>query len=96
MNNCLLYNGAVAFFYDEGLESVICLPYTYILKKDVYGRPTSIIVHGENGYQRVLMKDEFVIMYDNNSYSSSELSFLPRIIHLAKILKIIVVNKVQK
>lgn len=70
MNNCLLYNGAVAFFYDEGLESVICLPYTNILKKDVYGRPTSIIVHGENGYQRVLMKDEFVIMYDNNSYSS--------------------------
>ena len=70
MNNCLLYNGAVAFFYDEGLESVICLPYTNILKKDVYGRPTSIIVHGENGYQRVLMKDEFVIMYDNNSYQS--------------------------
>ena len=70
MNNCLLYNGAVAFFYDEGLESVICLPYTNILKKDVYGRPTSIIVHGENGYQRVLMKDEFVIMYDNNSYTS--------------------------
>lgn len=70
MNNCLLYNGAVAFFYDEGLESVICLPYTNILKKDVYGRPTSIIVNGENGYQRVLMKDEFVIMYDNNSYQS--------------------------
>lgn len=70
MNNCLLMNGAVAFFYDEGLESVICLPYTNILKKDVYGRPTSIIVHGENGYQRVLKQGEFVIMYDNNSYRS--------------------------
>ena len=70
MNNCLLLNGAIAFFYDEGLDSVVCLPYTNILKKDVYGRPTSIIVHGENGYTRVLMKDEFVIMYDNNSYNS--------------------------
>ena len=70
MNNCLLMNGAVAFFYDEGLESVVCLPYTNILKKDLYGRPTSIIVHGENGYQRVLMQGEFVIMYDNNSYRS--------------------------
>lgn len=70
MNNLLLLNGAIAFFYDETLESVICLPYTNILKKDVYGRPTSIIVHGENGYQRVLKKDEFVIMYDNNSYTT--------------------------
>ena len=28
MNQSLLYNGAVAFFYDEGLESVVCLPFT--------------------------------------------------------------------
>ena len=33
MNNCLLYNGAVAFFYDEGLESVFVSLIQIFLKK---------------------------------------------------------------
>ena len=34
---------------------------------DVYGRPQKINVMGENGFNRWLNKDQFVIMYDNNS-----------------------------
>lgn len=33
---------------------------------DVYGRPVRIQVIGQNGYNRILNKKDFVIMYDNN------------------------------
>lgn len=66
LNGTLLRNGAVAFFYDEVLKEVIALPFTNMGKRDVYGRPTKIEVMGQNGYHRMLEKNEFVIMYDNN------------------------------
>lgn len=66
LNGTLLRKGAVAFFYDDVLKEVIALPFTNIGKRDVYGRPTKIEVMGQNGYHRMLDKDEFVIMYDNN------------------------------
>ena len=66
LNKTLLRNGSIAFFYDDELESVIALPYSSVGKLDVYGRPTKIWVKGENGYSRMLNKDSFVIMYDNN------------------------------
>lgn len=66
LNGTLLRQGAVAFFYDDVLKEVIALPFTNIGKRDVYGRPTKIEVMGQNGYHRMLDKDEFVIMYDNN------------------------------
>ena len=65
MNKILLRNGSIAFFKDEILDEILALPYTNIGNLDVYGRPTSIQVIGKNGYTRVLKKDEFVIMYDN-------------------------------
>lgn len=70
MNETLLLNGAIAFFYDDELESVLALPSKSILKKDLYGRPTEIIVKGENNYNRILKRGEFIMMYDNNSYGS--------------------------
>lgn len=70
LNRILVRNGAIAWFNDEDL-GVIALPYSSVMSKDVYGRPNSIMVEGENGYKRNLKntakKTEFVIMYDNNS-----------------------------
>ena len=66
MNKNLLRKGAIAFFYDEGLETVLCLPFVKYGPLDVYGRYTTIQAIGSNGYRRVLNPDEYVIMYDNN------------------------------
>lgn len=66
LNSCLLRKGAIAFFYEEELDTILALPFVNISTLDVYGRPRKIEVHGKNGYRRVLERDEFVIMYDNN------------------------------
>ena len=60
----LVFNGSIAFFFDE-VMGMLALPYTPILF-DVYDEPSKIEVYGQNGYKRVLRKDEFVIMYDNS------------------------------
>lgn len=68
MNSKLLYNGAVAFFKDEVTDELLCLPFSSeTMLPDIYGRPRKIEVLGENGYHRWLTRDQFVIMYDNNS-----------------------------
>lgn len=66
LNSCLLRQGAIAFFYDDVLDMVLALPFTNIGTLDVYGRPKTIRVYSQNGYQRTLKNGEFVIMYDNN------------------------------
>lgn len=66
LNKVLLENGSIAFFKDEVL-GLLALPYTVLGALDVYGRPKSIIAHGQNGYtKKLLSRDDFVIMYDNN------------------------------
>lgn len=65
LNKQLLRKGCVAFFKDE-VMGVLALPFTSIGTLDVYGRPNTIQVISMNGYTRVLKRDEFVIMYDNN------------------------------
>ena len=65
LNKTLLRQGAIAFFKDEVL-GLIALPFAYVGKVDVYGRPTTIQVYGQNNYSRILKEDEYVIMYDNN------------------------------
>ena len=65
LNKNLLRKGAIAFFKDE-VMGVIALPYINIGTLDIYGRPKRIQVISQNGYTRVLSRDEFVIMYDNN------------------------------
>ena len=68
MNQKLLMNGAIAFFKDDVTDELTCLPFSdKDAKTDIYGRPNKIMVSGENGYTRWLDKDQFVIMYDNNS-----------------------------
>lgn len=66
LNKTLINKGAIAFFYDDVLETILALPFNSLGFIDVYGLPTKIQVYSRNGYTRVLNKNEFVIMYDNN------------------------------
>lgn len=67
LNKTLLRKGSVAFFKDEVL-GLLALPYDVIGTLDVYGRPNKIEVHSfdSKGYHRILDRDQFEIMYDNN------------------------------
>lgn len=65
LNKQLLRKGSVAFFEEDGL-GLIALPYDVVGNLDVYGRPNRIEVHGDNSFHRILDRDEYVIMYDNN------------------------------
>ena len=65
LNKTLLRQGAIAFFKDE-VMGLIALPFAFVGKVDVYGRPTTIQVYGQNNYSRILKDGEYVIMYDNN------------------------------
>ena len=65
LNKNLLRKGSIAFFNDE-VMGVLALPYINIGNLDVYGRPQKIQVVSQNGYTKILDRNEFVIMYDNN------------------------------
>lgn len=65
LNKQLLRKGSVAFFEEDGL-GLIALPYNVVGNLDVYGRPNRIEVFGNNSFHRILDRDEYVIMYDNN------------------------------
>ena len=65
---------------------LIALPYTSIGTLDIYGRPNKISVIPKNGvYNRILRRDEFVIMYDNESH----IPIYPNIIQSAERLALI-------
>lgn len=65
LNKQLLRKGAVAFFMEKDL-GLIALPYNIVGTLDVYGRPNRIEVFGDNNFHRVLNRDEYVLMFDNN------------------------------
>lgn len=66
LNKTLMRKGSIAWFRDE-LIGVIALPYRSLTTMDIYGRPKKIeVFSNSNGYNRILNKKEFVIMYDNN------------------------------
>lgn len=65
LNKQLLRKGAVAFFMEKDL-GLIALPYNTVGTLDVYGRPNRIEVFGDNNFHRVLNRDEYVLMFDNN------------------------------
>ena len=66
MNSQLVRKGQIAFFYDDILDELLALPFVSTSTLDVYGRPLTVQVIGQNGYSRFLKQGEFVIMYDNN------------------------------
>ena len=66
LNKQLVRRGSVAWFEDEEM-GVLALPYRNLSTLDVYGRPKKIEVFAfNNSYHRVLNREDFVIMYDNN------------------------------
>ena len=68
VNRHLLEAGSIAFFKDDVTGDLLALPYTNVGKLDFYGRPQKISVHPFFGaYNRILNKEEFVIMYDNEA-----------------------------
>ena len=69
VNKTLLMNGSIAFFLDDVTGDLLAMPYTSLGSLDYYGRPTRIQPIPYFGtYKRVLNRNEFVIMYDNNSH----------------------------
>lgn len=96
LNKQLLQKGSVAFFYDEILEEYLALPYTILGKLDVYGRPQTIMVMGQNGYNRRLAKDEYIIIYDNNGRYPIYLDVLQYAERVANIERTIDINVNQQ
>ena len=95
LNKQLLLKGSIAFFKDE-VMGVLALPYSIIGSLDVYGRPTSIQVMGQNGYVRSLKKEEYIIMYDNNGRYPIYLDILQYAERVADIVRTIDINVNQQ
>lgn len=96
INKKLLRSGAVAFFYEEVLKTIVALPFINIGNLDLYGRPKVIEVIGQNGYSRILKSNEFVIMYDNNSRLPIWIDILQYSERYAMITRTIDINIVQQ
>lgn len=69
LEKTVLYEGSIAFFYEEIYKSVVCLPYNEIGNPDIQGNPIDIFAYSITGYTRSLSKrdkkDDFVILWDN-------------------------------
>lgn len=96
MNKTLLREGAIAFFYEEALESVVALPFVNLGTLDMYGRPKRIQVYGQNGYNRALNRGEFVIMYDNNGRYPLYMDIMQMAERIALNKRIIDINVTQQ
>lgn len=100
MNYNLLHKGSIAFFYDEDLGGLVCLPYQVLGKRDIYNRPKKIQVFSPSGYRRTLTnsadKKEFVIMYDNNGYQSLVFDILQICRRLSIITRVMDTNIMQQ
>lgn len=99
VNKTLLRNGSIAFFKDEITNTLMALPYTNVGSLDYYGRPQAIRPMPYFGiYNRTLFarKQEFVIMWDNESH----ISIYPEVIEsskrMAKIKRAIDINIEQQ
>ena len=92
MNKVLLRQGSIAFFKDDVLDTILALPYTNLGRLDVYGRPTTIQVYGENGYSKILKPGEYVIMYDNNGRYSLYIDILQMAERIALCKKVTDIN----
>lgn len=96
LNKTLLRKGAIAFFYDEELESVIALPFTNAGALDIYGRPINIEVYASNGYTKMLKKGEYIIMYDNNGRYPLYIDILQHAERIADAKRVIDINIAQQ
>ena len=95
LNSTLLRQGSIAFFQDE-VMGLLALPFVAYGRLDVYGRPIKIQVNGQNSYRRILDKDEFVIMYDNNGRYPLWLDILQYAERIAQMTRTIDINIAQQ
>lgn len=76
IENELIDNGKVAFFYDDILKKYIVSKFAEEGRLDLYDNPQKIHVYCDNnGYSRNLNKDEFVVIY-NNALKNAEIGDL--------------------
>ena len=95
VNKKLIYNGSIAFFWDEYL-GLLALPYRNMGKLDLYNRPIDIQVIGRNGYNRKLKKGEYIIMWDNMSHEPLISDILQYSTRIADITRTIDINISQQ
>lgn len=96
VNSELVTKGSIAFFKDE-VMGLLALPYTSIGGLDIYGRPNKISVIPKNGtYNRILTRDEFVIMYDNDSHIPIYPNIIQSCERLALIKRTIDINVIHQ
>ena len=95
VNKKLIYNGSIAFFWDEYL-GLLALPYRNMGKLDLYNRPIDIQVIGRNGYNRLLKKGEYVIMWDNRSHEPLIRDIIQYSDRIAEITRTIDINIAQQ
>ena len=96
VNSELVTKGSIAFFKDE-VMGLLALPYTSVGSLDIYGRPNRIAVIPKNGsYNRILNRNEFVIMYDNDSHIPIYPNIIQSCERLALIKKTIDINIEQQ
>lgn len=91
VNSQLLSSGSIAWFIDEIL-GLLALPYVSCSGLDVYGRPVKIEVIGQNGYSKILNRNEFVIMYDNSKHIPLKTHICQYAERLAQCMRTIDVN----
>lgn len=97
INLYLVSTGAVAFFYDDVLKSILALPFNVILDNDLYYKPSVIEVYDEaSGYRRTLTSDEYVIMYDNTKKTNLVNYIIQTAIRMTVNTKVSDINLVQQ
>ena len=101
MNRNLLYNNGVAFFKEDVLDEVVCLPFRNVILETTQGEPVKIEVYGKNGYHRMLTNidpknPQFVVMRDNNAGYSLLLDIVQYSERIANCERTIDINIVQQ
>lgn len=70
MEDCLFRDGFCAFFKDE-VMGYLCLKTMIGGELDVYNIPTSRTAYASNGYNRILNKDNSILIFNNMIHTNS-------------------------
>ena len=70
MEDCLFRDGFCVFFKDE-VMGYLCLKTMIGGKLDVYNIPTSRTAYASNGYNRILNKDNSILIFNNMIHTNS-------------------------
>lgn len=97
MNQKIVRSGAIAWYFEEAVNSVIALPFEEIGTKDIYNRPTTIQCINALGIRsKTLYPKDYVIMYDNYSKRPLWLDLEQYAERLALIIRTMDINIMQQ